>query len=287
MPTSPQKEIARFLGSGEDDGLYTAWPGESLLTRARNGDQALRQALISVVNDRPSRAKMPDGLVGLDVEAFARKTIGPMVRGLFSAAEQPAVIEMLSRSIIFLTPSNIESVLLSTPFVGTAWNLANLYLVSRGTEPLSNDVREIVGLSEGTRCYVSIAYFRRDVRIEDFVVHEAAHVFHNCKRETIGLSKIRGHEWLLEIDFGKREMFAYACEAYSCIVNCGDTPAARRKLLTEIKSGRMPPDERVDVNDYLQALCDAVDARNGWKRILESCAPPSRRRVKSAGRPHP
>jgi len=130
MPTSPQKEIARFLGSGEDDGLYTAWPGESLLTRARNGDQALRQALISVVNDRPNRAKMPDGLVGLDMEAFARKTIGPMVRGLISAAEQPAVIEMLSRSIIFLTPSNIVSVLLSTPFVGTAWNLANLYLLS-------------------------------------------------------------------------------------------------------------------------------------------------------------
>src|SRR5271165_373051 len=85
MSTSPQNEIARFLGSGEHDGLYTAWPGESLLTRARNGDQALRQALISVVNDRPSRAKMPDGLVGLDMEAFARKTIGPMVRGLFSA----------------------------------------------------------------------------------------------------------------------------------------------------------------------------------------------------------
>ena len=79
---------------------------------------------------------MPDELVGLDMEAFARKTIGPMVRGLFSAAEQPPVIEMLSRSINFLTPSNIVSVLLSTPFVGTAWNLANLYLLSRGAEPL-------------------------------------------------------------------------------------------------------------------------------------------------------
>jgi hypothetical protein len=48
MSTSPQNEIAWFLGSGEHGGLYTAWPGESLLTRARNGDQALRQALISV-----------------------------------------------------------------------------------------------------------------------------------------------------------------------------------------------------------------------------------------------
>ena|SRR5271166_7133671 len=95
---------------------------------------------------------MSDELAGLDVAAFARKTIGSMVRGLFSAAEQPAVIEMLSRSMIFLTPSNIESVLLSTPFVGTAWNLANLYLLSRGAEPLSSDVPQIVGLSEGTSC---------------------------------------------------------------------------------------------------------------------------------------
>src|SRR5208283_5521043 len=59
------------------------------LATAPTKNQLLGQLLAASserrVNDRPSRAKMPDGLVGLDMEAFARKTIGPMVRGLFSA----------------------------------------------------------------------------------------------------------------------------------------------------------------------------------------------------------
>lgn len=286
MPTPPQDEIARYLSTGEHDGLYAAWPEDSLIACARTGDQTLRQALISAVNKRAPPSKAPDDLVGLDAGAFARKKLCPMVRGLFPAAEQPAVLEMLSRSIVFLTPSNIELELINTPFVGTAWNLANLYLLSRGARPLSNDAPEIVGLSEGTKCYVSITYFHREGRFEDFVVHEAAHVFHNCKRATIGLPKLRSREWLLEIDFSKRELFAYACEAYSCIVDLGDSPAARRRLLTDIKGERLPPDDRVDVKDYIHALRDAVDTRNGWKLILATCAPPSRRRAKPTGRVH-
>jgi hypothetical protein len=213
----------------------------------------------------------------LDVTVFAREKVGPMVRGLFPVHERPAVLQMLSHSIVFLTPGNIEWALYKTPFVRTAWNLANLYLLSLGVEPLSNSAPEIVGLSEGTTCYMSIAYFNRKGRFEDFVLHEAAHVFHNCKREAIGLSKRRGREWLLDIDFRKREMFAYACETYSCIVNLGNTVAARRRLLEDIENEQMPPDESLDVRDYIQALRDAIDTRNGWKRILQSCIPPARR----------
>ena len=31
MPLSPKDEIARYLSTGEHDGLYAAWPGESLI----------------------------------------------------------------------------------------------------------------------------------------------------------------------------------------------------------------------------------------------------------------
>jgi hypothetical protein len=201
-----------------------------------------------------------------------------MVQGLFPATEQRAVLEMLSGSVVFLTPDHIEVVLHTTPFLSTAWRLANLYLLSLDVKPLSDDAPTIVGLSEGTKCYVSTAYFHSNSRFDDFLVNEAAHVFHNCKREMIGLPKIRGRERLLEIDFGKREVFAYACEAYSCIVGLGATPASRRRLLTVIETAEMPPDERVEPNDYIRLLRDAVGTRNGWKRILEGCAPPSRRR---------
>jgi hypothetical protein len=35
----------------------------------------------------------------------------------------------------------------------------------------------------------------------DFVVHEMAHIFHNCKRRTVGLKQTRKREWLLDIAF--------------------------------------------------------------------------------------
>lgn len=248
---------------------------------AQNGDRALRQALVSTVNDRAPPTKLSDVLIDLDVKEFARENVRPMVRGLFPATEQTAVLEVLSRSIVFPTPDRIETVLHNTPFLSTAWKLSNLYLLGLGVEPLSDDAPKLVGLSEGTKCYVSDAYFHSDSRFEDFLVHDAAHVFHNCKRETIGLSKIRDREWLLEIEFGKRETFAYACEAYSCLVGPVATPASRRRLFTDIESRQVPPDERVDAKDFMQLLRGAVAARVGWKHILRSCAPPPRRR----GRP--
>jgi hypothetical protein len=95
----------------------------------------------------------------------------------------------------------------------------------------------------------------------------------------IGLPAIRGREWLLEIGYRKRELFAYACEAYSRIAAPGSTPTSRRALLAAIESDWMPPDDRVDIDEYLATLHEAVDARNGWRRILEKCRPAPRKRA--------
>jgi hypothetical protein len=35
----------------------------------------------------------------------------------------------------------------------------------------------------------------------------------------------------------------------------------------------LPADERVDGDEYLDILREAVEARNGWKRIHARCAP--------------
>ncbi len=260
--------------------LHLAWPGDSFVSRGHNGNQALRNALITEVTRRTAHSELPEQLVHLNVASLVEEKIAPMVCGLVPASEQPFLMEMFSRSIVFLTPDNIAAVISKTSFASTAWALANLYLLSFGAEPLARDAPEIAGLSEETRCYVSTAYFRSENRLDDFVVHEAAHVFHNCKRETIGLPRIRDREWLLEIEFRKRELFAYACEAYSCIVALGRTPTSRRALLAEIEADRTPPDDRVDFDEYLTTLHEAVDCRNGWKRILEKCRPTSRRCTK-------
>ena len=273
---TPRDEIEHYLRTGEHDVLFTAWPGHGLLDRARSGSADLRRALLDEVRARTAHTTVPEALVNLDIPAFTRKKVEPMVRGLFPAAEQKPVLDMLAGSVVFLTPVTIDHVLSGAQFLGTAWRLANAYLLSCGAPLLADDAPHVVGLSASTTCYVSMDYFRQTSRFDDFLVHEAAHVFQNCKRVTVGLPETRRREWLLDIAFGKRETFAYACEAYSRIAELGDSAAARRTLLAEVEAGPMPPDDSVDADEYIAALRAAVSDRNGWKRILDACAPPPR-----------
>jgi len=275
MQQSREEEIERYLRTGEYDAHPWGWPGPDFLERARNADAALRKALIEEVRRRAPHAAQPQRLADLDVAAFTSAKVAPMVRGLFARREQETVLDVLGASFVFLTPATVDAVLKQMPWLGTAWNLANLYLAGCDAPLLAEDAPCLLGLSEGTRCYVSAEYFAAPGRFDDFVVHEAAHIFHNCKRATIGLRGTRRREWLLEIAFAKRETFAYACEAYSRIQELGDSPRARGMLLAEHEQGRPPPDERVDADEYFDILREAVAARNGWKRILARCSPPA------------
>ncbi len=273
LPPALAAEVERYMRTGQNpDPFHAGWPGDNLFQRAENAERAMRQALIAEVRARCRHARPPRGAVRLDAESFAREKVAPMVRGLFPRREQAALLDILARSVVFLTPGRIAAVLAEVDWLSTAWDLANLYLGSFGAELLSDDAPRILGLSESTTCYVSVEYFRKTDRFEDFVIHEAAHVFHNCKRERVGLPVTRHREWLLPIAFRKRETFAFACEAYSRLVELGSGRAQRLALLEELSSGPMPGVDQVDTAEYLDILREAVSARNGWKRILARCA---------------
>jgi len=120
---------------------------------------------------------------------------------------------------------------------------------------------------------VSLAYFHEGEAFDDFVVHEAAHIFHNCKRRTIGLPETRKREWLLDIQYRRRETFAYACEAYARILERAPKLQDRLGLAVEYASKVRVSGERVDPVEVNSILTDACAARNGWKVILARCAP--------------
>ncbi len=272
MNIQQQTEIDCFLSSGNhDDILFRLWPGNSVVERCINGDAALRSALVSAVLNRAGQAVVPEHQEHSGLNIRAKFT--PMVQGLFPPNEQAIILDMLERSVVFLTPATINTIIEKAPWLSTAWNLANMYLSSLGVKALTDETPAIVGLSEETTCYVSMEYFRNHNPFEDYVIHEAAHIFHNCKREMIGLPATRRREWLLDIDYAKRETFAYSCEAYSRILELGKTRSERSRLLSEHAEGSMPPDDRVDEDEYIDILREAVSARNGWKRILERCSP--------------
>jgi hypothetical protein len=269
--------IERYLQSGEHDPYFAAWSG-GLMARARLGHAELKRALIEAVEGRVAGLEVPETICPRDQVSLTRSRVEPMVRGLFPRREQEQVLGVLERSIVFLTPKTIRQVLEDAVWLHTAWALANLYLGSVGAELLSEEAPRIVGLSEETTCYVSLEYLTETDRFSDYVVHETAHVFHNCKRETIGLEERRGREWLLDIDFGKRELFAHSCEAYSRILVLAARGAERRRLVEEAAADAPAADGRVDAAEFVDILREAVAARNGWKRILARCAPAPRRK---------
>lgn len=268
---SIREEIERYLCTGDSDPYHAAWPG-GFMERVNRAHEDLRGALVQEVQ-RLAQDGRHQSLPAIDPVAFTRSKVTPMVRGLFPRSEQDVILALLEKSVVFLTRDTIESVLLQHGFDGSAWSLANLYLGSVRAELLGKGAPRLLGLSEETVCYVSPEYFTEEDSFADFIVHEIAHIFHNCKRATIGLRQTRTREWLLDIEFSKRETFAYACEAYSRIVEQSKSPAERRAKAEEYASGVRIPDERADPAEVAEIVQTAAAARNGWKVILDRCAP--------------
>lgn len=270
------REIKHYLRTGEHDHDFTGWPGRDYLSRVTAGEQAIEDALVAEVKRLEAGCTLPSLPDGFDPTTFARRKVTPMVTGLFPAKERETILELLESSLVFLTHDNIEQVLREEHWLSSAWDLANLYLGSIGSKCLNGKPTYLVGLSQETTCYVSTEYFSDEDPFADFVVHEAAHVFHNWKRERVGLPHTRYQEWLLPIDYSKREQFAYACEAYGRILERAKSPAERRRLHAEYAESWVPSIDRVEQDELVDILAEAVTARNGWKRILERCAPPKR-----------
>jgi hypothetical protein len=279
-PPAVAAEIEGYLLTGRSDPLSAAWPG-NIVERGIQAHHELRAALVRAVRRRETKqtCEVPRCF---DSVGLARTKVEPMVQGLFPRNEQRVVLSMLERSVVFLTRENIETILLQESFDSTAWTLANLYLAGIGAELLSEDAPCLDGLSQDTTCYVSPQYFREGDRFADFIVHEAAHVFHNCKRSALGLNETRSKVWLLDIEYRKRETFAYSCEAYSRILELGKRPADRQVLADEFGRTVSIADERADDGEVSRIVRTASAARNGWKVILAECTGTGRRSGVSA-----
>jgi len=269
------EEVERYVRTGETDPHHAAWPGSGFMERANRAHDELRGALVREVRRR-AEGLAHEPLPQADTVALTRDKVEPMVRGLFPRGEQGAVLSTIERSVVFVTSANIEPLLIEHGYDHSAWTLANLYLASVGAELLGEDAPRLVGLSEETTCYVSPDYFAEEDPFADFIVHEAAHVFHNCKRANVGLRATRTKEWLLDIEYRQRETFAYSCEAYARVLDRSKTPSERRALAADYGGRVRISDERVDPAQVAEIVAEAAAARNGWKVILSRCAPKSR-----------
>jgi hypothetical protein len=274
--TAAAAAIDTYLRSGTTDPLMAAWPGD-LRERAERSHRDLRSALIrEVLRRTASRTHAP--LPSHDLRELTRFKVTPMVQGLFPTAEREAVLQLVERSVIFVTSDNIEELLMNQRWNHSVWMLATLHLGTLGAALLGPDATRLVGLSEETTCFVSPAYFSDPDPTSDFVMHEVAHIFHNCKRRTAGLPETRRSEWLLDIAFRKRETFAYACEFHALVLEHSPNAATRRRLAVEICRKKALSDNCVEPQEVADIVLDAAQSRAGWKVILHRCSNSSRGR---------
>ena len=96
-------EIRRYLDTGEHDMLFPAWSGVNTVDRLNRGHRELLAALVAEVKRRAGEPVVPPCLRGLDLVGFGRKKAEPMVRGLFPRSEQGAVLDLVGRSLLFVT----------------------------------------------------------------------------------------------------------------------------------------------------------------------------------------
>ena len=211
------REVARYLRTGEHDHAFTGWPGNDFLSCITNGKQVMRDALVAEVRRLEAGQSSPSLPAGFDSTTFARRKVTPMVTGLFPAKEREIILALLEKSLVFLTHDNIEEVLREEPYLSSARDLANLYLGSIGSRCLDGKPSYIVGLSQEATCYVSTDYFEEKDPFADFVVHEAAHVFHNWKREAVAVRITRKDRAaaLAKLDAGEA-LAASGCQAEAC-----------------------------------------------------------------------
>lgn len=267
--------IEHYLRTGDYEHDHPEWPGQNIFEKAKKGHDDLLAALVKDVQRRAAGKQHAPVPIDLDLVSWTRRTVTPMVEGLFPAAEREALLALLERSVVFLTAHNIEGVLREQRWLHSAWDLANLYLSSVGAELLGPEAPSLLGLSQETSCFVSADYFKdtETRRFVDYVIHECAHVLHNWKRRYAGLPETRAREWLLDIEFRKRELFAYSCEAFGWITERAGSRQERLTLGHEFAGeAHRFADEDLPTDELASIVGEACEARNGWKVILRRCA---------------
>ena len=198
-----------------------------------------------------------------------RQRIESMVSGQVQAEWRDVALREITARTFILNLAGTREALeaeLSTCDMGSAWRVLWALFGDHGLKPDDIDVG-CDGLA-GDYAHVRWSAYQTDDPYSDVVVHEAAHMLHYLKPSHHGFKVRRGQERFVDVEFVHRELFAYACEAYSRVVLQGARKsriAFAEKMLDEAFS--FP---RTELKEVAALVLDAARARNGWRVIREA-----------------
>jgi hypothetical protein len=263
--------IERFLRSGEEtwegagSGRFTLAQFKEDEAYTRAAKAALQDLLDSLAKLLPAEAQLSPPV---PPEAIRRR-IEPMVSGLLPADwREVALREITARTFILNLPGARSAIKaeLSTCSMASAWQILWALFEDYGLKP--EDIKvECDGLA-AEYAHVRWSAYQTNDPYGDVVVHEAAHMLHYLKPSHYGFHVRRGQERFVDIEFKHRELFAYACEAYSRAVLHGERKsriAFAEKMVDEAFS--FP---RSEIEEVAALVLSAARARNGWRLIREA-----------------
>jgi len=273
--------IEQFLRTGEE-----TWDG------AGSGSFTLTQFKQHEAYSRTVKTALRTlfGLRGdiLPAEAQSAPLVGPetigsrinsMVKGLVRSDWQEIALRELTARTFVLNFQGAKAAMdaeFSTCYMGSAWQIFWALFGDYGLKP--DEIRvECDGIA-GDFAHARWSAYENEDPYGDVVVHEAAHLLHYLKPGHYGLHVRRGQERFVDIEFQHRELFAFACEAYSRVVLHGKRKSRisfAEKMLEDAFS--FP---RNQIQHVAALVLVAASARNGWRVIREATVIPRiRKRV--------
>jgi hypothetical protein len=263
--------IERFLRTGKEtwegagSGQFTLAQFKEDEAYSRAAKTALRNLLDLLANLLPAEAQSSPPVPPETI----RQRIEPMVSGLVQADwRDVALREITARTFILNLPGTRRALEaeLSTCLMGSAWQVLWALFGDHCLKP--DDIKVGCDGLAGDYAHVRWSAYQTDDPYSDVVVHEAAHMLHYLKPSHYGFHVRRGQERFVDIEFHHRELFAYACEAYSRVILQGERKlriAFAEKLLDAAFS--FP---RGQIEAIAALVLSAARARNGWRLIREA-----------------
>ena len=210
-----------------------------------------------------------------------RRHIEPMVKGLVQGDWQEVALHELPRRTFVLNFQGAKAAMeveLSSCDMESPWPILWGLYGDYGLKP--DDIDMTCDGLAGDYAHVRWSDYQTKDPYSDVIVHEAAHLLHYLKPRNLGLHVRRHQERFVDIEFRHRELFAYACEAYSRVVLHGERRlrvAFAEKMLDAAIS--FP---RGQIEEIAALVLSAAQARNGWRVMREATViHRTRRRVKA------
>ena len=263
--------IERFLRTGEEtwegsgSGRFTVahFKEDEAYTRAVK--TALRILFGLLADLLPAEARLTPRVAPETI----RSRINPMVKGLVQSDWQEIALREVTARTFVLNCQGAKAAIdaeFSTCYTGSAWQILWALFGDYGLKPDEIKV-ECDGIA-GDFAHARWSAYQSSDPYADVVVHEAAHLLHYLKPRHYGLQVRRGQERFVDVEFCHRELFAFACEAYSRVL-LHTTRKSRISFAEKMLEGAFSF-PRGKIQAVAALVFDAACARNGWRVIREA-----------------